>query len=170
MASGQTADTDIPACMVRLHWTRWHWMVVFTLFAAHTALVFPDAYKPIYRAMGMHLVSYSFLQAVLAGIFGGWLVALMSWLVDSSKSPITKIVFIYLTTYLLVALQLYHCIIGSIEVLLAIPAGAPIDVTRWLTAFLLPAVIGNTLGGVILVTALKGYQARSGKTGAPPHP
>lgn len=45
-------------------------------------------------------------------------------------------------------------------------AGAPIDGGRWFTAFLLPAVIGNTLGGVILVTALKGYQARSRKGAA----
>ena len=41
--------------------------------------------------MGMHLVSYSFLQAVLAGVFGGWLVAQMSWLVESSKSPFTSV-------------------------------------------------------------------------------
>lgn len=135
--------------------------VVFSLFAAHVGQVFATAYKPIYRAMGMELVSHSFLQAVLAGVFGGWLVALMSWLVESSKNVVARILFIYITTYLLVALQLYHCIIGSIEVLLGMLAGAPIDVLRWLTAFLLPAVIGNTLGGVILVTALKGYQSRS---------
>ena len=41
-------------------------------------------------------------------------------------------------------------------------AGAPITWLRWLTAFLIPAVIGNAIGGVIFVTGLRGVQARSG--------
>jgi formate/nitrite transporter FocA (FNT family) len=40
-------------------------------------------------------------------------------------------------------------------------AGAPITWTGWLTAFLAPAVVGNALGGVVFVTGLKGFQARS---------
>ena len=63
--------------------------------------------------------------------------------------------------YLLVGLDLYHCVVGSIDVLLAMFAGAPITWTRWPTAFLAPAVVGNALGGVIFVTGLKGFQARS---------
>lgn len=134
--------------------------VAFSLFAAHTGVVF-DQYKPLYRAMGLNLVDHSFLQALLAGIFGGWLVALMAWLIQAAKSNLAQIVLIYLLTYLLVGLQLYHCVIGSIEVLLGMFADAPITWARWFTGFLLPAVIGNTIGGVILVTALKGFQARS---------
>ena len=64
-------------------------------------------------------------------------------------------------TYLLVGLDLYHSVIGSIDVRLALFAGAPITWARWLTAFLAPAVVGNTIGGVIFVTGLKGFQARS---------
>ena len=44
--------------------------VVFSLFAAHTSIVFAP-YTPIYRAIGMPLVSHSFLPAVLAAIFYG---------------------------------------------------------------------------------------------------
>ena len=40
-------------------------------------------------------------------------------------------------------------------------AGAPITWARWLTDFLAPAVVGNAIGGVIFVTGLKGFQARS---------
>jgi hypothetical protein len=40
-------------------------------------------------------------------------------------------------------------------------AGAPITWTRWLTAFLASTVVSNALGGVILVTGLKGFLARS---------
>ncbi len=134
--------------------------VVFSLFAAHTTVVF-DPYRTIYRTMGLELVGHPFLQAVLAGVFGGWLVALMAWLVQATKGGAARLLIIYVVTYLLVGLQLYHCVIGSIEVLLAMFAGAPITWGRWFTAFLAPAVIGNTIGGVIFVTGLKGAQARS---------
>lgn len=106
---------------------------------------------------------FPFLQATLAAVFGGWLVALMAWLLRATKGGAAHILIIYVVTYLLVGLQLYHGIIGSIEVLLAMFAGAPITWDRWCTAFLVPAVIGNTIGGVIFVTGLKGVQARSRK-------
>jgi len=60
-----------------------------------------------------------------------------------------------------VALSLYHCVIGSIEVLLGMFAGAPITWADWLSRFLAPAVVGNTSGAVVFVTGLKAFQARS---------
>lgn len=135
--------------------------VAFSLFASHTSVVFSASYAPIYRAMGMALVSHSFLQATLAAVFGGWLVALMAWLMQAAKSNTAHLIIIYITTYLLVALELYHCIIGSIEVLLGMFAGAPITWATWFLSFVIPAVLGNAIGGVTFVTALKGFQARS---------
>ena len=44
--------------------------VIFSLMAAHTSIVFAQ-YRPIYRAMGMPLVSHSFLPAVLAAVVYG---------------------------------------------------------------------------------------------------
>lgn len=136
--------------------------VIFSLLVAHATIVF-QPYTAIYRAMGMDLVSHPFLQAVLAGIFGGWLVALLAWLLEATEGSAAHFLMTYVVTYLLVALTLYHSVIGSIDVLLAMFAGAPITWLQWLTAFLLPAVIGNTIGGVVVVTALKGFQARSAR-------
>ncbi len=135
--------------------------VIFALFIAHTTVVF-DPYKAVYRELGLSLVDHSFLQAALAGVLGGWLVALTSWLLKTVQGGAAHLVIIYVITYLLVGLQLYHCIIGSIEVLLAMFAGAPITWLSWLTAFLIPAVTGNAIGGVIFVTGLRGVQSRSG--------
>lgn len=134
--------------------------VVFSVVVAHTAVVF-GPYRAVYRAMGMSLVSHSFLDALLAAVFGGWLVALMAWLVQATRADLAHLLLVYVVTYLLVGLELYHCVIGSIEVLLGMFAGAPITWGRWLGAFLAPAVIGNAIGGVIFVTGLKGAQARS---------
>jgi len=136
--------------------------IIFSTLVSRTSVVF-DAYKPIYREMGVSLTSHSFFVAVLAGVFGGWLIALLSWLLQATEGSTAHFIMTYVVTYLLVALLLYHCVIGSIEVLLAIFAGAPITWIDWLTRFLIPAVIGNTIGAVVFVTALKGFQARSAR-------
>ncbi|GAC1333348.1 MAG: formate/nitrite transporter family protein [Chloroflexota bacterium] len=134
--------------------------ILFSLLVAHTSVVF-SPYKAIYQTMGLDLTKQPFLQAVLAGVFGGWLVALLSWLLQSTEGSAAHFLITYVVTYLLVALTLYHCVIGSIEVLLAMFAGAPITWADWFLKFLAPAVVGNTIGAVVFVTGLKGFQARS---------
>ncbi len=134
--------------------------IIFSALVAHSTIVF-DPYKAVYREMGLPLVNHPFWQAMLAGVFGGWLIALTAWLIEAVEGGATRLLIIYLVTYLVVGLQLYHCIIGSIEVLLAMFAGAPITWLSWLSAFLIPAVIGNVIGGVTFVTGLRGFQARS---------
>jgi formate/nitrite transporter FocA (FNT family) len=136
--------------------------VIFALLTSHASQVF-DPYKPIYRSMAVALTQQSFLQAMLAAVFAGWLVALIAWLTQATESSITHFFIIYVIAYLLVGLSLFHSIIGSTEVLLGMFAGAPgVTVQSWLWKFLLPATIGNTIGGVVFVTFLKGFQARSG--------
>lgn len=132
--------------------------IVFSLIASHVDVVFTP-YKEVYRSMGVALTTQPFLQAILAAIFGGWLVALIGWLIQSTKGSAVHFVVIYVASYLLVALTLYHSIIGSIEVLMGMFAGADITWSTWLGSFLLPALIGNTIGGVVFVAALKGVQA-----------
>jgi formate/nitrite transporter FocA (FNT family) len=136
--------------------------IIFSLLASHVAPVFTP-YREVYRAMGTDLVSQPFLQAMLAGVFGGWLVALIAWLIESTKGSTVHFIIIYVVAYLLVGLALYHSIIGSIEVLLGMFAGAPITWVDWLTRFLIPAVLGNAIGGVFFVAGLKGFQARLDK-------
>jgi formate/nitrite transporter FocA (FNT family) len=135
--------------------------VLFSLFVAHADPVF-GPYRAIYRVMGLALVKQPFLPAMLAGVLGGWLVALIAWLIQSTKGSAVHFILIYAISYLLVALTLYHSIIGSIEVLLGMFAGAPITWITWLGSFLLPAVVGNIIGGVVFVAGLKGFQAAAG--------
>lgn len=44
---------------------------------------------------------------------------------------------------------------------MAMFAGAPITWADWLLKFLCPAVVGNTIGGVIFVTVFHGVQAKT---------
>jgi formate/nitrite transporter FocA (FNT family) len=142
--------------------------VAFSLFISQIGPVWQD-YRPIYRAMGTPLVSQPFLQALLAAILAGWLVALIGWLIQSTKGSIVHFFLIYVIAYLIVALALIHSIIGSIEVLTAMFAGAPITWVDWFTRFLIPALIGNAIGGVVFVAGLKGFQAALSRSSPPPN-
>jgi formate/nitrite transporter FocA (FNT family) len=142
--------------------------VAFSLFISQIGPVWQD-YRPIYRAMGTPLVSQPFLQALLAAILAGWLVALIGWLIQSTKGSIVHFFLIYVIAYLIVALALIHSIIGSIEVLTAMFAGAPITWVDWITRFLIPALIGNAIGGVVFVAGLKGFQAALSRSSPPPN-
>jgi formate/nitrite transporter FocA (FNT family) len=138
--------------------------IVFSLLVSRISGVF-DPYRSVFQAMGTPLVGEPFLQVVLSGILGGWLVALIAWLIQSTKGSTVHFIVIYVIAYLLVGLTLFHSIIGSIEVLLGMFAGAPITWGMWITKFLIPAVLGNAIGGVVFVTALKGFQARASDAG-----
>ncbi len=59
-----------------------------------------------------------------------------------------------------------HCIAGSTEVLVAVFAGEA-TFLEYLGLFLLPTTIGNTIGGLILVTLLNYGQVAGSKEGSP---
>jgi formate/nitrite transporter FocA (FNT family) len=138
------------------------WAVIFVsnvlgamVFAA--ALVYGNILSPEAFAVVLEEVStkmdYSFASATIKGIFGGWLVALIAWMVAASRDTISQVFFIYLLVLLIPATGLTHCIAGSSEVLMSVFAGET-GFFEYLRGFLVPATLGNTLGGVILVTLL----------------
>lgn len=135
--------------------------VLFSLIVSRVDVVF-DPYRAVYRAMGTQLIALPVLQILLGGILAGWLVALIAWLVEATPGGVSHILVIYIPAYLIAGLGLFHCIIGTTEVLLGMFAGAPVTWLDWLGHFLLPTTVGNIIGGVTFVTGLKGLQAWSG--------
>ena len=114
-----------------------------------------------------HLLEYGLWTIGLKAIFGGWLVALIAWLVASSRDTISQIFFIYVVAFLIPAAGLAHCIAGSSEILMSVFAGNTSFLT-YLGGFLLPTTLGNIVGGVVLVTLLNfgqvvGSKAKSAK-------
>lgn len=94
----------------------------------------------------------SFVGLFWAGVLGGWIIALMAWLVSAARFTMGQIVLIYLMTFVVGAAHLAHCIAGSGEALCAVLAGNIGGGTYvgWLTA----ATLGNTVGGVLIVSLL----------------
>lgn len=104
---------------------------------------------------------------LVRGVYGGWLIALMVWLLPAARSAARSARFfvVVAVTWLVGAGEFSHVIAGSVEVLHLAVAGE-ISAGAFLLSFLLPALAGNSLGGVALVAALNHAQVVAGKAGA----
>lgn len=93
-----------------------------------------------------------FTQMFFSGVIGGWIIALMAWLVSAARSSMGQILIVYLTTFVVGAAGLAHCIAGSGEALSAMLDGRITvgEYCLWLAA----AALGNIVGGVLIVSLL----------------
>lgn len=97
-------------------------------------------------------------------IFAGWLVALMAWLIAATESTVGQILLIWLTTAPIAALGFRHSIAGSVE---AFYRAARHDASWGTMAgqFVVPALLGNIVGGVLFVALLNHGQVSADKEG-----
>lgn len=102
--------------------------------------------------LGEHTTAGSFGHIFWAGVIGGWIIALMAWLVSAARFSLGQIVLVYIMTFVVGAAHLAHCIAGSGEALSAVLAGHVSGGTYLI--WLLGATLGNTVGGVLMVSLL----------------
>jgi formate/nitrite transporter FocA (FNT family) len=96
-------------------------------------------------------VSGAFWPTALKSVLAGWLIAMMVWLLPSARSA--KLFVILLITYIVGVGQFSHIIAGSAESAFAVITGHG-SLADYFLRFLLPTLLGNTLGGVALVALL----------------
>jgi formate-nitrite transporter family protein len=113
--------------------------------------VFPAPVSEVMRSAGDEIVHGAFGVTFLKGVFAGWLIALMVWLLPSARSA--RLFVILLLTYVVALGHLPHIIAGSVEATYGLFAGiaTPYD---YAVAFFLPTLLGNTVGGVALAALL----------------
>ena len=145
------------------------WVVVFSanvlgivLFAALVTQAHPirAATESNLVHLGVVAADNRFGHVFWTGVIGGWLIALVAWLIEGAAEPFGQIALIWLLTYLVGLGGFAHCIATSGEILAAVfagPAGAW-SFVRWLAA----ATLGNALGGVVIVALLNYGQVMAG--------
>jgi formate/nitrite transporter FocA (FNT family) len=106
--------------------------------------------------------AHPFWNTVLRAILAGWLIALMVWLLPSARSA--RILIIALLTWLVAFARLSHVVAGSAEGAYAVLSGDA-GIGDYVGKFLVPTLIGNTIGGVALVAMLN-HAPVSGEVGA----
>lgn len=140
------------------------WSIVFAanivgtiLFAWAASLpgLFPPEFHRAFFEVGVEGAEGGFWEVVLRGVVAGWLIALMVWLLPAAESA--RLFVIIVVTYLIGIAKLAHVIAGSVEVAYAALNGG-VSWDEYAFGFILPALIGNTIGGVVLVAMLNHAQ------------
>ncbi len=144
------------------------WAVVLTanLVGAHifawvvgNTPMFKSEVQAAMLSIAQEAAEVTFGAAILRGIFAGWLIAMMVWMLAAIDTG--RIAVIIIMTYTVAVASLTHIIAGSVEVLFLVMVG----VKSWGAAawgYLVPTLIGNIIGGVSLTAAINHAQVIAG--------
>lgn len=133
--------------------------LIFSLVIAKTGM-FDEKMRAAFLAIGLEAVEPSAGTIFIRAIFAGMLIALMVWMLPAAKTAHFWVIVVM--TWLVGAASLAHVIVGSVEASYLVWSGAA-SFGTYLWHFTLPALIGNTLGGVGLVALVNHMQVMSGE-------
>ncbi len=124
---------------------------------SHGGIASPEMLTEI-RHMAAHLMAPPPLTILLSGIPAGFLVAAIAWVLPSARG--SEFWVIAMVTYLISICGFSHIIASSTEVWVAILTG---DASAWagITGVIVPALIGNIIGGTGLFTLLAHGQVKA---------
>ena len=134
---------------------------LFAWVASNTPMFKPDVQSAM-LSLAQHAMEVTFGTAVLRGIFAGWLIAMVVWMLAAIDTG--RIAVIIILTYIVGLADLTHIVAGAVEVLFLVMVGVRSwGAVAW--GYLVPTLIGNIIGGVSLTAALNHAQVVAGMTG-----
>jgi formate/nitrite transporter FocA (FNT family) len=123
--------------------------LIFAAVTARTTMIDESFTKSLEHVAAAGTAG-GFADVFYKAIFGGWLIALLAWLLASTVDTTAQLFLIWVTTAPISAFHFRHSIAGSVEAFFrAFTGGA-----TWgsmLGDYVVPALLGNAIGGVLLV-------------------
>lgn len=132
--------------------------LAFAAVMARTTAVSPGV-RASMRHLGEDAMRGDFASLLLRAVFAGWLIAVMVWLLPFAEQ--LRTVVIVLVTYLVGIGHFPHVIAGAVDVFFLAAEGTR-GFGEVVARFIVPTLIGNTLGGVTLVAILGHLQHGEG--------
>jgi formate-nitrite transporter family protein len=132
---------------------------IFGFIVARTPVLEPELHQSL-RDVAVEILKGGAGHVFYKAIWAGWLVALMAWLLNSTRDTTAQIVLIWLATMPIAAFGFRHSIAGASEAFYLVSVGA-IPLRDALLTFELPALAGNIIGGVGLVAMVNHGQTSS---------
>ncbi len=123
----------------------------------NTSLFSPEI-RATFANIGEESIGLGFGLVVLKGVFAGWLIAMLVWMLPFAETA--RFFVIVAMTWLIGLGGFSHVVAGAIEVLFVACTG----LAPWHAAvfgYIVPALIGNILGGVTLVAVINHAQVVS---------
>ena len=122
------------------------WLMVYL-----TGLTAGDPYHSAIIKVAETKVSLSWLTVFLRGIGANWCVCLAVWLAMSGKHLAEKMLACWLPVMAFVVLGYEHCIANMFFIPLGMMEGADVSIGAFILNNLVPATLGNIVGGAIFV-------------------
>jgi formate/nitrite transporter FocA (FNT family) len=129
-------------------------------WVASLGVAFSEDVRFAFSQIGKQAMQGSFGAHIMRGIFAGWLIALMVWVLPFAESA--RFWVIILLSYVIGLGHFSHIVAGSVQTF----HSAVVGDTSWGAVcgnYILPTFIGNIVGGVALVAAINHAQIVSGK-------
>jgi formate/nitrite transporter FocA (FNT family) len=106
-------------------------------------------------SIGKNVYASPFPSTLLSGVFAGWLIALMIWLLPFGETG--RVMIIVLVTYVVGLGGFSHIIAGSVNAFYILLEGGA-SINGFLIRFFLPTLLGNIIGGVAFVAVINHAQ------------
>jgi formate/nitrite transporter FocA (FNT family) len=135
--------------------------IIFAVLSVKTGALHPEVVQGLV-SLGRGAVAGQPAHVFWSGVIGGWIIALMAWIVSGSSGTIGQIAVVWALTAVVGMGHFAHCIASSGEILSAVFSGFVgwASYAGWL-AF---ATAGNIVGGVTFVTLLNFGQVTDTKS------
>ncbi|MBY8974381.1 formate/nitrite transporter family protein [Rhodobacteraceae bacterium NNCM2] len=130
--------------------------VLFAAFALYSGAFSDDVVAGI-LALGRHAAHGAPLEIVAQGIGAGFLIAALVWVMADHRSATLPAILLF--TWVIAICGFAHVVAGGVEMAALVFSG---QLTLWqaIFGFMLPALIGNMIGGTGLFTLLAYGQIR----------
>lgn len=107
--------------------------------------------------LAMKGVTTPFWSLFFKACFAGLVVAGVVWLDYASQDTISRLILVYIAFLAIPLGNLFHVVVSFTEVVYLVIAGKA-EFVSTLTSFVFPVLLGNTVGGVLLVTVVNYFQ------------
>ncbi len=133
-------------------------------FAIANLGFFDGELRQAFHDIGTKAVDRTFGELLGGGLFAGYLVALMAWLRPAAEY--SRLAVIVMLAYVIGIAGFPHIIAGSVDVFYLVATDA-LSFGSYFVDWMLPTLLGNAAGGVMLVAALNYAQVAASRPG--PH-
>lgn len=117
----------------------------------------PEVWAAI-RDLALHATEPGWTETMLRGIGAGWLIAALVWIMPNADGA--KPLMIILITWLIALADFAHVVAGATEASFLVFVG-DISSGEAVAGFMVPALIGNILGGTVFFTVVTWGQIKA---------
>lgn len=132
---------------------------IFALMLTHFEVLDPNIDDALSALAAREYVS-DFGTMFVRAIFAGWLVALMLWLMPFAESA--RVAVIIIVTYVIGLAHFPHIVAGSVAALYGVFNGT-YGLGTFVVDFFTPTLLGNMVGGIMMVAAVNYAQVEYSK-------